>query len=186
MQFDPEPYKLYYAWFVAFTILEPLVVFLNYIIYRISGKKTTYQIHGKTMPVLVLLSKFLYFSISFIKTMYIYKNLLHKPTFYPRIDEKDSAKKLLDYRDFIITFIIVQILMDVLWELFTKSAASQLSFIEFLQNYSTKLSTYSLVSSITFGLSQLALTDIVIKYVGDLEAFSFIVFGAYMIVVASF
>lgn len=180
MQFDKEPYQLLLSWTIAFALVEPLVALLNYGRYRMFGIPTIYQIHAKTSPFLVVISEYLYFTIVFVKTMYFYKLIFKKPTYYPRKDNKD------DYRDFIICFLVVQFIVDLLWAISIKIITAHIPFLGFLNNYSRKLGIYAFIRPLIYGCILLGTTEAVHRHFGDLEGIATILFSLFAITMASF
>jgi hypothetical protein len=180
MEFDNEIYKLLFAWTVAYAILEPIVAFVNYILSRTYGIKSIYEMHSKTSPFIVMASEFAYMTIVFIKTMWAYKYILKKPTYYPR---KNNNK---DYRDFIITYICVHVIIDILWYLTVRAISDRLPFIKFLEQYLEEFGIYSVARPLTYGLILVLLSDAIRNNLGDLEALWAVFFSLFMISVASF
>lgn len=176
MKFDPEPYKMLLAWTVAFSICEPAVTLMNHLI----GGRSMYRMYPKTSPFLVVISEYIYFAIIFVKTMYIFKHVLRRPTYYPR---KGNWK---DYRDFLLCYIVVQLIIDVVWSIFIGNVTSQVNFLDFVKNYSRELGFYALLRPLIYGISVLIVTEIVLRYVGDMEALGSLLFALFLITVASF
>lgn len=180
MQFIVEPYKLVLAWTVAFSILEPIVTLFNYFMSSKYGIKTMYQMYSKTSPFLIVISEYIYFTIIFVKTMYIYKHIFGKPTFYPRQGVWD------DYKDFLVCYIIVQLIIDVVWSIFINNVTGRVPFLQFVKNYSRELGIYAIMRPLTYGLCLLGITEAVFRHLGDLEALGSLLFGLFIVTIASF
>lgn len=180
MKFEGEPYQLLLAWSVAFSLLEPLVTLINYILSRKSSMKTIFQMYPKTSPFLVVVSEYIYFAIIFVKTMYIFKHFLKKPSYYPR------RNSITDYRDFLICYVIVQLIIDVVWSITISQVTRRVPILDFVQNYSRELGVFALLRPLIYGICLLVVTDMVLRYLGDLEAIGSLLFALFMITIASF
>lgn len=178
-----QPYKLVYVWTVAYALLEPFVALANYLMSRKYGIKTIFQLYSKTSPFLIVASEYVFMTISLVKTMYVYKHILKKPTYYP---EKDSKNSKQDYRDFIITYIAISIILDVLWSITLYIVKSHIPFLSFLNNYSHELGWYSLIRPIIFGITLLMVSDALLYNANDVEAIGIILFSLFTLIIASF
>lgn len=136
--------------------------------------------YPKTSPFLVVISEYIYFAIIFVKTMYIYKHFLKKPTYYPR---KGNWK---DYRDFLICYIVVQLIIDVIWSITISQVTRRVPILDFVQNYSRELGVFALLRPLIYGIALLAATEVVLRYLGDLEALGSVLFALFLITIASF
>ena len=181
MEFDLEPFKILYVWTVAYSIVEPVVALMNYLLYVRFGMKSMFQLYPSANPFLVVIAEYVYLSIIIVKTMYVYKYILKKPSYYP--GKNDSPE---NYRDFILLFIGIMILMDILWALTIKFVGRYIPFLAFLNNYSRVLGFYALVRPIIFGLTLLMVSYTVLHYMKDLEAIISILFAIFIITMASF
>lgn len=180
MQFIAEPYKLLLAWTVAFSILEPVVAWMNHSLSQAYGIKTMFQMYPKTSPFVIVMSEYIYFTIIFVKSMYIYKHVLGKPTYYPR------QGHWKDYQDFLLCYIVVQLIIDVGWSVFISNVTSHVPVLEFVKNYSRELGFYALMRPLVYGLVLLAVTEGVFRHLGDLEAIGALLFGLFIVTIASF
>jgi hypothetical protein len=180
MEFDPEIYKIIFAWTVAYAILEPFMALLNYGLFNAFGTKTMFQLYYPTSPFLIVVCEYIFMTIVLIKSMYVYKKAFAKPTYYPRKNNWE------DWRDFIISFMIVQLFIDALWTLFVNQASIHFKFLTFLDNYSHKLGLYSLIRPVIFGLSLLFITELNLRYLGDIEAVGAIFGSMFLITIASY
>jgi hypothetical protein len=178
--FDTEPYKLIYCWTVAYALVEPLVALANYVLYRKYGTKTMFQLYSKTSPLIIVACEFVYLTIIFVKTMYLYKHVLKKPTYYP---QKGATK---DYRDFVILFIGIMIIVEILWAFTIYIIQAHIPFLNFLNNYSRELGLYSLIRPVIFGIILLLVCDAILYHTTDLEAMGIMLFSLFAVIVASF
>ena len=180
MEFDPSLYKIIFAWTVAYAILEPFLALFNFGLYKAFGYKTMFQLYYPASPFLIVACEYIFMTIVLLKSMYIYKHAFNKPTYYPRKDN------LEDYRDFIISFIIVQIVIDSIWTIFVNQATVHFKFLDFMNNYSHKIGVYSMLRPLVFGLSLLGVTELVMRYIGDIEAIGSLFGSLFLIVIASY
>jgi hypothetical protein len=180
MEFDNEIFKILFAWLISYAFLEPIIALINYLLSVNYGMKTIFEIYPQTSPFLVVSSEFTYMTIVFIKTLYVYKYILKKPTYYPRLNNWQ------DYRDFIIIYTIVQILLDVLWTFLVTNGTSRIHFLDFLKKYSYELGVYSILRPLIIGIILLMFTTIILNYVGDLEAVATLMFSLFTLIIASF
>ena len=180
MKFDAEPFQHLFTWTVSYSILEPMNALFNYLLYMKYGIKSMFQLYPKTSPVLVIAAEYVYLTIVFAKTMYIYKHILKKPTYYPRKGEKKN------YRDFVLLFIGLLIIIEILWAISIHIITEQIPFLDFLRNYSRELGFYSLLRPIIFGICLILISDAVMHHFDDLEAIGCVLFAVFTIVVASF
>lgn len=179
MDFDFEPYKLLFIWTTAYSILEPFVALINYLLYINFGIKSMFQLYN-TSPFLIVLAEFIYLTIILVKTMYVYKYFMKKPSFYPGKYEYEN------FGDFILCFISIMVFMDVLWALTINIVIAKIPFLGFLNNYSKELGFYALIRPIIFGVSLLGLSYIIMYNFNDLEAIASILFAIFTITIASF
>lgn len=178
MQYDPEIYKLLLAWLVSYTLVAPIIVLVNYFLSFYFGSKTIFSLYPTTSPLLLISSEFTYMTIVFVKTIWAYKHVLHKKRYYPEtVDE---------FRDFILLYIAIHILIDILWTIVVNNLTGKVGFLKFLQNYSHELGVWSLIRPLIVGITLLIFTNVVIKYIGDLEAIGIVFFSLFMIIIASF
>jgi hypothetical protein len=180
MNFDYEPLKLLVAFTSAYSILEPLVALMNYILYIRFGMKSMFQLYPKANPFLIVMAEYIYLCIILVKTMYIYKYVMKKDRYYPEKGDYEN------YGDFLLCFISILVVMDVLWAITINIITTKIPFLAFLNNYSRELGFYSLVRPIIFGLSLLVISYYVLYYMKDLEAIAFILFSIFTITIASF
>ena len=171
MEYDEELYEILIAWTVSYGILTPIITILNYILSQRYGMRTIYEIYPKTSPLLVASSEYLYMTIIFVKTMYVYKWLLMKPTYYPR------ENRMEDYRDFILTYTTVQVIIDVMWTVLVTNISNRVHFLEFLDKYSNEFGIYSIMRPLIIGIILLLFTTIVRTRIGDLEGIGAVLFG---------
>jgi len=179
MNFDLEPYKLIYIWTAAYSILEPIVALMNYLLYVKFGIKSMFQLYN-TSPFLIVFAEYIYLTIILIKTMYVYKYIMKKPSFYPGRYEYEN------FGDFILCFISIMVFMDVLWALTINIIVTKIPFLGFLNNYSRELGFYALIRPIIFGLSLLVISYIIMYNFNDLEIIASILFATFIITMASF
>lgn len=180
MKFDLEPFQRLFTWTVAYSVLEPLVALVNYLLYIRYGIKTMYQLYPKTSPFLIVIAEYVYMTIVFVKTMYFYKHVLKKPTYYPRKGEKQN------FREFVLLFIGVLVIIDIIWALTIHSITAHIPFLDFLRNYSRELGFYSLLRPIVVGITLILISEAVMNHVDDLEAIGSILFAVFIITMASF
>jgi hypothetical protein len=81
---------------------------------------------------------------------------------------------------------IVQLFIDALWTFFANQASVRFKFLTFLDNYSHKLGLYSLIRPVIFGLSLLFITELNLRYLGDIEAVGAIFGSMFLITIASY
>jgi hypothetical protein len=112
--------------------------------------------------------------------MYIYKHVLKKPTYYP---QKGATK---DYRDFVILFIGIMIVVEILWAFTIYIIQAHIPFLSFLNNYSRELGLYSLIRPVIFGIILLMVCDAILYHTTDLEAMGIVLFSLFAVIVASF
>jgi len=180
MKFDTEPFKYLFTWTVAYSILEPINALFNYLLYTKYGMKSMFQLYPRTSPFLVVAAEYVYLTIVFAKTMYIYKHILKKPTYYPRKGEKQN------YRDFVLLFIGLLIVIDIIWAITINFITLHIPFLDFLRNYSRELGFYSLLRPVIYGICLILVSDGVMNYFDDVEAIGSILFSLFAIIVASF
>jgi hypothetical protein len=180
MQFDPELYKLLFAWTIAYAVIEPFIALLNYFLSHRYGIKSIFEVYNKTSPFLIVGAEFTYLTIIFLKTIWVYKHILKKPKYYP---EKGNVK---DWRDFIVTYIFVHIVIDGLWAISVNVITSKLHFLAFLKNYSHEFGIYSAIRPLILGVILLLATDVIYKEVGDIEAVGSLMFSLFAVIMASF
>lgn len=178
MQFDSELYKLLFAWTIAYAIIEPFVALLNYFLSLKFGIRSIFEVYNKTSPFLIVGAEFTYLTIIFLKTLWVYKHLLKKPTYYP--------EKPKDWRDFIIAYICVHVIIDGLWALSVNVIMSKFHFLVFLRNYSHEFGVYSVMRPLIMGIILLVTTDVIYNKVGDIEAVGSLMFSLFAVIVASF
>ena len=178
MQYDPEIYKLLLAWLVSYSIVTPIIVLVNYILSFYFGSKTIFGLYPSTSPILLISSELTYMTIAFAKTMWAFKHILKKDKYYP-----ESAE---EFRDFILLYATIHVMIDILWTIAVNNISGQFNFLKFLRNYSHELGFYSLLRPLIVGIFLLLFTNIVVKYVGDLEAIGIVMFSMFMIIIASF
>lgn len=178
MQFDSELYKLLFAWTIAYAIIEPFVALLNYFLSLKFGIRSIFEVYNKTSPFLIVGAEFTYLTIIFLKTLWVYKHLLKKPGYYPEKPE--------DWRDFIIAYICVHVIIDGLWALSVNVIMSKFHFLVFLRNYSHEFGVYSVMRPLIMGIILLVATDLIYKKVGDIEAVGSLMFSLFAVIVASF
>lgn len=178
MEYDPEVYKLLLAWLVSYCLITPIIVFINEILSFYFGTKTIFTYHPSTSPILLISSEFSYMTIAFVKTMWAYKHILGKKKYYPETNE--------EYRDFILLYAAIHILIDILWTITVHIASNKIPFFNFLTNYSNELGFYSLVRPLIVGIVLLLFTTVAVRYIGDLEAVGIVMFSLFMIIIASF
>jgi len=180
MKFDQEPYERLLIWTTAFAILQPLTAFMDHFLYKKYGMKGTFQLYSKISPFLVVVCEYTYMTIVFVKTMYIYKNWLKKPGYYPR------KGNFQDYRDFILLFMAILVIIDILWAITIQIVTSQMPFLKFLDNYNVEIGVTSLLRPILFGIGLFLISDVALYHMQDLEAIGTILFGIFIAAVASF
>ena len=180
MNHDPEAFQLLFTWTTAFALLQPIAALMDHIIYKKYGVKGTFQLYSKINPFLVIICEYTYLTIIFVKTMYFYKHLLKKPGYYPRKGNYE------DYRDFVLMFIAILVIIDILWAISMKIIIGQMPFLKFLDNYNVELGFVSLIRPVLFGLALILVSDVVMYNLGYLEAFGSILFGLFIAAVASF
>ena len=180
IEFEIEPYKMVYTWTVAYAILEPFIAMANYLLYLNFNTKTMFQIYKNTSPFLLIACEYVYMTIVFVKTMYVYKHILKKPTYYP---EQGAYK---DYCDFIICFVVIMVIVDVLWSLVMNIITNKFPFLKFLNNYSRDLGIYALIRPVIFGITLILLSDAILYKASDIDAILAIFGSLLMIIIASF
>jgi len=180
MEFNKEIFQLLFVWVIAYSIVKPFEVILNYMIYKLYGIKTVFQQFSATSPIIVVFSEFTFMLISFMKTMYFYKKIYNKPTYFPRKGNWE------DYRDFIIMYIITTIILDVLWTIFVNYTTFYYKPLSFLKNFSHDITFTSLSVPIVYGVILVFVTDIVLNYIPDFEALGSLVASLFLLSLASF
>lgn len=178
-----QPYKIVYVWTVAYAFFEPFVALVNYLMSKKYGMKTMFQLYSKTSPFLIVACEYVFMTITLVKTMYVYKHILKKPSYYP---EKDSENAKKDYRDFILVFIAISILLDIIWSFTLYIVRSHIPFLSFLNNYSHELGWYSVIRPVIFGITLLMISDALLYHATDVEAIGIILFSLFTLIVASF
>jgi hypothetical protein len=58
MKFEPEPYQCLFTWTIAFSILEPFVALVSYLLSVRYGMKTMYQLYPHTSPILIVVAEY--------------------------------------------------------------------------------------------------------------------------------
>jgi hypothetical protein len=180
MKFEPEPYQRLFTWTIAFSIFEPFVALVSYLLSVRYGMKTMYQLYPNTSPFLIVVAEYVYMTIVFAKAMYFYKHVLKKPTYYPRKGETEN------YRDFILLFVGLLVIIDIIWAISIHFISAHIPFLDFLRNYSKELGFFSLVRPIIVGITLVLLSDGVMQYANDLEGIGAILFSVFVITIASF
>lgn len=180
MKFDPEPFQMLVTWTTAFAILQPLAALMDHFLYKKYGMKGTFQLYSKINPFLIVICEYTYMTIVFVKTMYFYKHLLNKPGYYPR------KGNFQDYRDFILLFIAILVIIDILWAIGIKMVITYMPFLKFLDNYNVELGVTSFIRPVLFGIALFLMSDVVMYHMQDLEAIGTILFGLFIAAVASF
>ncbi len=142
--------------------------------------KGMFQLYPKANPFLIVMAEYVYLCIILVKTMYVYKYILKKPTYYPQKGEYEN------YGDFALCFISILVAMDVIWALTINFVISRIPFLTFLNNYSRELGFYALIRPIIFGMTLLAISYLVLYHLNDLESIASILFGIFIITIASF
>jgi hypothetical protein len=179
MKFLAEPYQVIFAWTVAFSVLEPLVTFVNYALFA-DVLKPVYSVYGNTSPFIVALSEYIYYTAIFVKTMYVYKYFLGQPTYYPRRGVQS------DYIRFLVTYVTIQLMADVVWGSLFRYARKDVEFFESATKYSREIGVAVIARTSAFGLGMMVATELMFRHVSDLHAIGFLVFGIFIATASSF
>jgi hypothetical protein len=139
-----------------------------------------FQTYNKTSPFLIIACEYVYMTIVFVKTMYVYKHFLKKPTYYP---EKGAYK---DYRDFIICFVVIMVIVDILWSFFMNIITNHIPFLNFLNNYSRDLGIYALIRPVIFGITLILVSDAILYKASDIDGILCILGSLFTLIIASF
>ena len=134
--------------------------------------------HRSVSPIMIMGSEITYMTIAFIKTMWVYKNVLRKERYFPETYD--------EFRDFILIYAGIHLLIDVLWTVTVNGVTSKMKFLNFLRNYSNELGIYSLVRPVIVGIALIMLTNVVMNRLGDLEAIGIVMFSLFLVIIASF
>ena len=178
MEYDAEIYKLLFAWLVSYSIIAPIIVIVNYVLSFYFGTRTVYGMHPSVSPIMIMASEITYMTIAFVKTMWVYKNVLKKGKYYPETYD--------EFRDFILIYAGIHLLIDIVWTVTVNVVSSKINFLNFLRNYSNELGIYSLVRPVIVGIALIMLTKVVMKGLGDLEAIGTVMFSLFLVIIASF
>jgi hypothetical protein len=179
MHFKPELYHVLLTWTIAFSIIEPIVTALNYTVLK-DIIKPVYQVHQGTNPSLVAMSEYVYYTSIFIKTMWVYKYVLGKASFFPNVS------KYQDCRDFVACFIAIQLLANVIYVIVIKLVPSTVPFMSFVKQYTHEVGFILMLRTIAFACMLLFVTGIIYKFVDDLMALGMLLFGIFVATAASF
>ena len=178
MEFNTEIYKLLLAWLIAYSIIAPVIVLVNYVLSFYFGTKTIFDLHRSTSPFLIISSEFTYMTFAFLKTMWAYKHILHKKKYYPETNE--------EFKQFILLYIGIHIIIDILWAIFVNTATSKIHFLKFLNNYTHELGIYSLLRPLIIGIVLVLFTNVVIQHIGDIEGIGAVMFSIFVLQMASY
>lgn len=162
--------KVLMVWGSAYAAIEPIVIVV------LSALGHTRR-HGNNP--LYIITDFVYSSIAFVKSMYIYKHVLHQPDYFPH---KNDPHGLLY---FISTFIIVRVILDSLWKQVGKLAANQagekVPAIGIFQRYSKTNDNRIQLLNIPYEIILILVTWAMYWHLRDIDVYAILLFGIFFV-----
>ena len=158
-------FTVFYAWIVAFFIMEPLTSLLLF--------------NDKKSPTfLTLITDFSYASIPFIKSMYIYKNVF-KNVYFP--------EKMQDIPLFISIYVALQLVLDAIF-LITMAKTRSVSYPlqNLLSRYDGVTKMSHSVNVTTYGIIWIFLTYLVYTKLQPLDTISIIIASLFLMLLLEY
>jgi hypothetical protein len=165
MKVHSEVYKGLLAWTTAFFVVEPILLL-------VAGYSNN--------PIVVFhfLGNYLFYTVIFVKTMYIYKLLFKKSEYFPN---KDITSKNITL--FFTIFILVQLVIDTSWAFMLKYMTRYIPILRIFAPYDRSMGLDLIINYVTKGQAVLLLTFVTFLYTSDMEAISTILFSMFVILV---
>lgn len=167
MKVHHEIYKGLFAWTTAFLLAEPIVKMINGDIY-------------KPNLVLRIICDYLYFTLIFLKAMFVYKHIFKKSEYFP---DKDTSVK--NITTFFAIFVGVQIIIDVCWAFMLQYLTAYIKILKIFSPYDRDFGVHFIINYTTHSASYLFLTMAIHLFLRDLEALGVIFFSLFTVFVIS-
>lgn len=165
MKIHPEIYKGLLAWTTAFFLIEPFELLM-------AGYA------NDPMVVFHFLGNYLFYTVIFVKTMYIYKILFKKDEYFP---SKEVTSKNITL--FFTIFILVQLVIDTSWAFMLRYMTRYIPLLKVFAPYDRSLGLDLIIKYVTKGQLVMLVTFIMFLYTSDMEAISTILFAMFVVLV---
>ena len=163
MKIHPEIYKGLLAWTTAFSIVEPISIL-------VSGD------YHKPFVAVHVLANYLFYTIIFVKTMYIYKYFFKYDEFFPH--KKITSKRI---SQFFAVFLVVQLVIDTSWAFMLKYLTPIFPILKIFTPFDRSMGLQLIINYVSVGMAMLTLTFGAHMYITDMEALSTILFSIFTI-----
>jgi hypothetical protein len=91
-----------------------------------------------------------------------------------------------DYIRFLVTYVTIQLMADVVWGSLFRYARKDVKFFESATKYSREIGVAVIARTSAFGLGMMVATELMFRHVSDLHAIGFLVFGIFIATASSF
>jgi hypothetical protein len=163
--------KVLLVWIATFAAIEPVII----IIMSAAGKT---RHHGNES--IVIMIDFMYATIAFVKTLYIYKVILKHDEIIP---QKDDIRGLVH---FITTFVIVRFVLDILWGQVATSLRSKIPIMTMFKNYDSRKKSALRSLNVLYEILLIVGTWWMYWHLQDLDMYAFLVFGVFFVLLLSY
>ncbi len=177
---DHRLYQVLLYWTTSFAILEPIVTIYHNYFNTSSSHKNMYQKYYTTHILLIVVAEYIYYTLTLLHTMLIYKYIFNKKDVFPA----DFHKK--DIIDFVIAYAMTSIIVDILWSLSMNYIGTKYPIIKFVKNYSHDFGYSALVRPLIYGLALSGGTLITQKYIGEKISITVIFTSLFFLVISLF
>ena len=156
--------RIFFSWIVGYVVLEPLTGLLI--------------LRKKNMTPLSLLTDFVYASIPFLKSMYVYKHIFKKPEYFP--------KDIKDLRLFLSVFVTILVVLDIIFLAFTSQSNFRYPLQDLLERYVKATKVAHIVHFATYGMIWCFITFFVYTKVRTLDAISIVIGSLFLILLLDY
>ncbi len=161
---DNSVFRIFFSWIVGYVVLEPITSLL------VLGKKD--------MTPLTLMTDFVYSSIPFLKSVYVYRYILKKPEYFP--------SKLEDLPIFYTIYVSLLVTLDIIFMYFTNYSDIRYPLKYLILRYKKGEKISHIIHFVTYGMIWVFLTFLVYTKLRPLECITIIIGSMFLILLLAY